>query len=198
MNLNNNRNRNALIILHEIYGINSFIKEQGQKYTDIGFDVYCPDLLGRNPFTYDEEKAAYEYFTRNISFQVYEKVDNLIVGLKEEYNSVYLLGFSVGATIAWKCCENSLCSGIVACYGSRIRDYIELRPKSPTLLLFAKDDSFNVSEITDKLKVTPNVFLIEMDASHGFMDRYSCHYNQDASDAADKSIDDFFKYIMAQ
>lgn len=191
--MSHKKNRKALIILHEIYGINSFIKEQSQKYIAEGFDVFCPDLLGRSPFSYDEEKAAYEYFTQNIGFQVFEEVNDLIIKLKEDHDQVFLLGFSVGATLAWCCCENMLCSGIVACYGSRIRDYIGLCPACPTILLFADNDSFNVSEVVNRLKETPDVSLTVWDAPHGFMDPYSSHYNQAASEAAGKVIDGFLK-----
>jgi dienelactone hydrolase len=175
-----------------VYGVNGFIKEQCQRYEKAGFDVFYPDMLGRHPFSYDEAKAAYDFFAQNVGFQVYQRINNLVIQLNEEYDNVFLLGFSVGATIAWRCCENSLCSGIVACYGSRIRDYTNLRPSCPTLLLFAKDDSFNVSETIHRLKDTPNLTMAELEAEHGFIDFYSEHYNHQASDIANKTIADFF------
>lgn len=185
------KKKKAMIVLHEIYGVNQFIKEQCRKYTEAGYDVFCPDLLGRHPFLYDEAEVAYEFFVKNVGFQVYEKINSLIIQLNETYDDVFLLGFSVGATIAWRCCENSLYSGVVACYGSRIRDYTDLCPSCPTLLLFAKEDSFNVSETIDKLKETPNLLLEEMDSKHGFMDCYSANYNHQVSVLADDIITNF-------
>lgn len=191
MTNNIQNNKNAIIVLHEIYGVNRFIEEQCHKYIEDGYDVYCPNLLGRHPFSYDEAKAAYEFFAQNVGFQVYERINNLVIQLKEEYDNVFILGFSAGATIAWRCCENSLCSGIVACYGSRIRDYTDLRSSCPTLLLFAKEDSFNVSDTIQKLKNTPNLLITELEAEHGFMDFYSEHYSHQASEIANIIIADF-------
>ncbi|MDF2544224.1 MAG: hydrolase [Herbinix sp.] len=185
------KKKKAIIVLHEIYGLNLFVKEQCQKYTDTGFDVYCPNFLNRPPFLYDEANAAYEYFTQNVGFQVYEEINNLVYQLKESYDTVFLLGFSVGATIAWQCCENTLCSGIIACYGSRIRDYTNLCPACPTLLLFAKEDSFDVAATASRLRDKPYLVLMELDAKHGFLDVHSKQYNQQMTKIAEESITDF-------
>ena len=168
------------------------IKEQCRKYREAGFEVFCPDLLGRPPFLYEEANVAYDFFVQKVGFQVYEKINKMIFQLKEGYDKVFLIGFSVGATIAWRCCENTLCSGIVACYGSRIRDYTNLCPSCPTFLLFAKEDSFQVSETISELKGTPNLLLAEMEAKHGFMDLYSENYEHQIAEAADKTITEFF------
>lgn len=185
------KKKNAIIVIHEIYGINQFVMEQCQKYTDAGFDVFSPNLLGRPPFLYDEAKEAYEFFTLNVGFQVYNEINHLLQQLEERYDDVFLMGFSIGATIAWKCCENTLCSGIIACYGSRIRDYTDLCPVCPTFLLFAKEDSFDVPATTCRLREKPNTLLMELDAKHGFLDSYSKQYNQHKTNIAEEAITDF-------
>lgn len=180
------KKREAIIILHEIYGVNDFIKGQCQKYRDLGFEVICPDLLERPSFRYEESKEAYDFFTTHVGFDVYQDVCRLIVGLKKMYNKVFILGFSVGATIAWRCCENPLCSGVVACYGSRIRDYTDLNPVCPTLLLFAKEDSFDVGAVMESLQGKQGLFSFSMDAGHGFMDPYSKQFNDAQAQLAEE------------
>jgi len=54
-----NGNEAAIIILHEIYGINRFIEEVCIQYHNDGFDVFCPQLLGKENFTYEESSSAY-------------------------------------------------------------------------------------------------------------------------------------------
>lgn len=141
MKRNKKNKKQAIILLHEIYGVNDFIKKQCQKYQKMGFDIFCPNLLEHTPFLYEESDEAYNYFIQNVGFDKYTEINNLANSLKKQYNKIFLLGFSAGATIAWRCGENSLYSGIIACYGSRIRDYTDLNPVCPTLLLFAKEDS---------------------------------------------------------
>lgn len=175
-----NNSEAAIIVLHEIYGRNAFIKEVCEEYYQDGFDVYCPNLLGVNKiFSYEEASGAYSYFINEIGFDVYSDILSLIQNLKEHYKKVIVVGFSIGATIAWRCCESSYCDAIITCYGSRIRDYTSLEPKCPTLLMFAEQDSFDVNSLCEQLGNKPNTEIVRINAQHGFLDQYSKHYDQE-------------------
>ncbi|MEA4972365.1 MAG: dienelactone hydrolase family protein [Candidatus Metalachnospira sp.] len=182
------KNNQAIIVLHEIYGVNQFVKEQCQYFRDSGYDVFCPNMIDKLPFLYEESIEAYDFFTKNVGFEVYKEIIGLVNQLKDKYDYVFIIGFSVGATIAWRCCENSLCSGIVACYGSRIRDYTDLSPNCPTLLLFAKEDSFDVHALVCQLQDKQHLSIIEFDAEHGFLDVHSKHFNIQQSKRAEESF----------
>lgn len=168
----------AIVVLHEIYGVNNFIKDVCQKYYKDGYDVFCPELLGdRKVFSYSEAQEAYDFFIDNVGFDIYKSIEKLINDLKSEYKYVLVVGYSVGATIAWRCSEDSLCDGIVCCYGSRIRDYMDVIPKCPTLLVFAKHDSFDVDSVSCQLSRKQNIQIEILDANHGFIDTYSKNYS---------------------
>jgi dienelactone hydrolase len=181
-------NNQAIIVLHEIYGINEFIKNQCQKFIEAGYDVFCPNMINKPHFSYEESIEAYDFFTKNIGFEVYKEINGVASLLKEKYDHVFVLGFSVGATIAWRCCENLLYSGIVACYGSRIRDYTDLNPACPTFLLFAKEDCFDVHAMVCQLQNKQQLAIMEFDAEHGFLDSYSKHYNLQQAKRSEESI----------
>lgn len=184
-------NKNAIVILHEIYGINDFIQTQCQTYREAGYDVFCPNLIDRKPFSYEESMEAYDYFMKNVGFEVYSDINNYISSLRLQYDRVLIIGFSVGATIAWRCCENAHCSGIIACYGSRIRDFADLNPVCPTLLLFAKEDSFHVQELISQLCNKDKLSIKEFDAKHGFIDSYSNHYSIQQAEQAEQIKNQF-------
>lgn len=133
----------AIIVLHEIYGINNFIADQCRAYRAEGYDVYCPNLLGREAvYAYEESQAAYHSFIETVGFGVYGRINALAANLKARYQTVLAVGFSVGATIAWRCGgESAALDGILCCYGSRTRDYVSVSPICPALLIFAKNDS---------------------------------------------------------
>lgn len=193
-----NVNKQAVIILHEIYGINEFVKRQCRKYQNAGFDVFCPNMLGRPPFSYEESQKAYDYFMKQVGFDVYHEINHLIHQLKETYGKVILIGFSIGATVAWRCCENILCDGIVACYGSRIRDYTNLTPVCPTLLLFATEDSFKVDAVIGQLQKKGELEILRFDAGHGFMDSFSRSFNLEASKSAETSVSRFLSHLHSK
>lgn len=155
------------------------------------FAVFCPNNIGRPCFSYEASQEAYDHFVQNIGFDIYKNVDGVIGSLKREYDSVFVLGFSVGATIAWRCCENQLCDGIVACYGSRIRDYPDLTPACPTLLLFAARDSFDVDYLAGQLQGKDSLTVRIFDAAHGFLDPFSPHYDKIQADSAAAAILEF-------
>lgn len=171
------RNGHALIILHEIYGVNEFVLGERRRYEEAGFDVFCPNLLGRPSFRYEESREAYDNFVAVVGFDVHKRVEDLAAQLGRCHRKVFVLGFSVGATIAWRCSGSSFCDGVVGCYGSRIRDYVDVAPTCPTLLLFAQRDSFDVDSLVGRLEGRPRLSVRRFDACHGFMDPFSRGYD---------------------
>lgn len=184
-------NKKAIIILHEIYGINNFILEICNYYKEQGFDVFCPNMIQRKCFLYSEVEEAYQYFFNSNGFGYYKKIEDLISKLKLTYDKVFIIGFSVGATIAWRCCEYPDCDGIICCYGSRIREYMSLQPSNHMLLLFAEHDSFDVDIVIEQLKEKANIDLHILPASHGFMDHYSNCFNKEQAEMAEMHIRQF-------
>lgn len=174
-------NKNAIILLHEIYGVNQYIKELSYRYASKGFDVYYPDMLGGRVFSYDESTEAYEYFTKTIGFDVYREINSLASKIRNRYEMILLIGFSIGATVAYRCTEDKLYDGAICYYGSRIRDYIDVQPNCPVLLIFADQDSFNVDFIIDQLKARNGITVYKLNADHGFMDFCSDRYNKEQS-----------------
>lgn len=189
----NKNNDKAIIILHEIYGVNAFIKHVCESFESKGYAVVCPDLLKRPAFSYEKSKEAYTYFFDNVGFEVFKEINSLVNKLKKNYKKVFILGFSVGATIAWRCSENPLCDGVVGLYGSRIRDYKAIMPCCPTLLLFAAKDSFDVDSLIKALCEKPNLRCVKLEASHGFFDEFSKAFDKEAAKTAKEEIESFLK-----
>jgi len=181
----------ALIVLHEIYGINEFIEMTCLQYQRKGFDVFCPDLLGRKNFPYSAAPEAYAFFMDRVRLEVDDKIRGLVSRLKTEYEMVFLLGFSVGAAIAWRCCENPGISGIIGCYGSRIRDHLELQPACPVLLIFADHDAFDVARVVSRLHRKGNTEVRVLKGEHGFLDPFGRHYESEQAIAVNASIQRF-------
>jgi dienelactone hydrolase len=185
-----NDSDSAVVVLHEIYGINRHIRQVCEECAAKGFDVYCPDLLAGNVFDYAQD--AYEFYMKVAGFEAYRGVNDLIVQLRPKYRKIFLLGFSAGATVAWRCAESCLCDGIIGCYGSRIRDYTELAPKCPTLLIFAdREEYFDAPALAAALKSKPNVTSMLLSGSHGFCDPFSVNYNPASAAEAERLIENF-------
>ena len=185
-----------IIVIHEIYGINQHIKYFCDLLSKQDFDVICPNLLEREqPFDYSEEKIAYCNFIENIGFSIaVNKIKNLLLGVKNEYQKIYIIGFSVGATVAWLCSEEECLDGVVGYYGSRIRNYTQIVPQCPIILFFPQEEqSFSVDELISNLNKKKNIEIYKYFGQHGFSDPYSTKFNEKSSQNAFNEMLNFLK-----
>ena len=185
----------VVIVLHEIYGINEHITTVCKKISCYGIDVIVPDLLsGRKAFSYEEETNAYNYFMNNVGFEkAFEQIEELLHHVRENYKIVCLLGYSVGATLAWLSSKTGLCDLAVGFYGSRIRNCIGITPKCPVLLFFpSQEKAFAVDDLILQLSNRHNVQIEKLDGVHGFANQFSRDYHQKSSVKACKEI---FKFV---
>jgi dienelactone hydrolase len=189
------RSDTAIIVLHEIYGVNQHMQYICKLLSEYDFDVFCPNLLKQEmAFDYSEEEKAYRNFMEDVGFEdTLVKIKSLLLGIREKYKNVYLIGFSVGATVAWLCSEEKLVDGIIGYYGSRIRNYMELSPQCPTLLIFPDEEkSFKVNELVAVLDGKQNVEVHQFSGQHGFSDPFSSKYNEQS---AKKAFMEMLNYI---
>ncbi|BAL01634.1 putative hydrolase [Oscillibacter valericigenes Sjm18-20] len=182
MIVHKNGSDRAVIILHEIYGINPHIVEVCDRYSNSGYDVYCPNLIHKaEPFEYSQQQAAYDHFKTEIGFDVHIKLLKLLEELRTQYRAIFLVGYSIGATIAWRCSAFGVCDGVIGYYGSRIRDYLEIVPKCPVLLIFAEQEpSFAPHDLVLTPEQQKNTSMVIFAGEHGFCDRFSSHYNSES------------------
>ncbi|WP_249596858.1 dienelactone hydrolase family protein [Peribacillus frigoritolerans] len=184
----------VIIVIHEIYGLNQHIQGYCELLSSQGFDVICPDLLERGrPFDYSQEDAAYRHFMENVGFMgALYKIKDILSDIKDEYQKIFILGFSAGATVAWMCSEEECVDGIVGYYGSRIRNYAELAPRCPALLFFPLEEpSFNVDELISALE-SKNAEVHKYMGEHGFSDPYHSKYHAESAQAAMSKMMKFF------
>ncbi|MGG2066201.1 dienelactone hydrolase family protein [Bacillus sp. S14(2024)] len=194
------KQKTALLLLHEIYGINQHMEHVIHTFSSSTIDVICPNLLHRSsPFHYDEETEAYSYFLKNVGFQQgIQHIEGMLTELRNKYTHVGILGFSVGATIAWLCSQDRGIDFVIGCYGSRIRDYTNIVPTCPTLLLFPSNEtSFSVSALIDSLqnKSQPLLTIKQFNGEHGFLDPFSPKYNEAAAEQGYQMIHSFLQNI---
>ncbi|ACT01602.1 dienelactone hydrolase family protein [Paenibacillus sp. JDR-2] len=188
----------AIIVVHEIYGLNSHISSVCTALAAHGYDAYAPDLLDRKlPFGYEQEQEAYGNFMEHAGFdQVSTAILRLAGELKPQYRQVILVGFSIGATASWLCSTSPDISAVVGYYGSRIRSYAELNPGCPVLLFYPETEpSFDVDQLMDELRVMKQVITRKFSGNHGFADPYSARYVQASADEAFAQMVDFLESI---
>ncbi|TYP76537.1 dienelactone hydrolase family protein [Paenibacillus methanolicus] len=183
----------AVIVLHEIYGMNEYMQHLCRLLANRQYDVVCPNLLDRRePFAYDQEEEAYANFMTTVGFaRAKDKVDPLLSHMRQRYERLFVVGSSVGATVAWLCGERDGIAGIVGFYGSRIRSYADMTPRAPTLLFFGQEErSFHVPDLTATLNRKAGVQALILPGRHGFADPFSPNYAEpSAAEALHRMLD---------
>ncbi|WP_245823419.1 dienelactone hydrolase family protein [Metabacillus halosaccharovorans] len=193
MRLKHQNSEAVIIVIHEIYGINLHIEEVCKSLYKAGYDVICPDLLGQEEaFEYSQADEAYRNFISNIGFsKASDIMTKLLVEVKGNYQKVFIVGFSVGATIAWLCSDKESVSGVVGYYGSRIRDFLDVVPLCPTILIFPQEEqSFDVDKLISSLE-EKKIPTYKFNGYHGFSDPYSTNYHSESSKNAYNRMIDF-------
>jgi len=187
--------RRKVFILHEIYGVNDFIKAQAEVYSNASTTVECISLyLDNKIFPYEQEQQAYTYFINELGFDApLKQLTEKILEARSQYDEVMLIGFSVGATLAWRLSTLPL-QRIVCVYGSRIRQYLDITPSCPTLVILPSDEkSFNVQELKETLDTLPSVHTRQYLGQHGFMDFNNSNYCYESYLQAQAEISQFFE-----
>lgn len=191
----------AVLVLHEIYGINKHIETICQSLSLLNLDVFVPNLLGVRPaFSLDQEETAYQFFMDEIGFAgAYQQASRVLREIRNQYRRIIVIGFSTGATIAWLCSQDAgLCDAVVGFYGSRIRDYTKIQPTCQVLLLFAENEpAFLLTELLVHLANRPLVTIKLFPGEHGFTNPASIHYNQQSSQQAFDEMHVFINQIIA-
>ncbi len=94
--------------------------------------------------------------------------------LESRYDKVFIVGYSIGATVAWMMSEYVHSAGIVCFYGSRIRDYTDIIPLSPMFIFFASNEKFNVEALVKEIEEKRNIEVWKCIRDIMFADPY-CH-----------------------
>lgn len=158
--------KKTIIIIHEIYGITENLLLLKEKFEMKGFSVFIPSLYKDNYRGVNEQDAYNKFFSEAGIEKGYRIIDSLIA--ENSDSEIYLIGFSVGAAIAWLHSSNTAIKSVIGIYGSRIRDYMDLKPAVDTYLYFCEEKSFDIKPVINELKNKDKVKITLLNGDHGF------------------------------
>lgn len=186
----------AIVLLHEIYGINAHIQRTAATWRSRGFDTYTPALFSHStPFAYEQQEQAWRHFSDNVGFDT-AAIVSLLAELRAKYGTLILIGYSVGATLAWLAARSGLCDAAVCHYGSRIRLYSDVAPPCPTFVIIARDEpAFDPCVMQNELEKNPSVTSRMFNAQHGFCDADSSAWDARLAQQADEDTLRFLTLI---
>lgn len=178
-----------LVILSDIFGKTPELEAFAASITS-DYVIFSPYA---NNTVFNDEQNAYQYFVDNVG------IDNYFAYVRNQLKNnqvpYCLLGFSVGASIAWRLSGEARDiaepTKLLAFYGGQIRHYSQLTPKliskhKVELIFPHKEQHFNVNDLVKTLKT--KVKVSQVPYAHGFMNPRSTNFSATGFRAYQKII----------
>lgn len=192
--------KGAVVVIQEIFGVNSHIRDVADRYAHNGYNAYAPmlfDRVGRGiELGYEEAdmgKGIDLAFNQLDLGLVLEDVQATVNQAASD-GRVGLVGFCFGGLVSWlSAAQISGLSAVVGYYGGGIAGQLDKKPQCPTMLHFGELDAhIPMTDVDKVIAANPKLPIHVYAADHGFNCDQRGSYNADAADLAQNRTLDFF------
>jgi carboxymethylenebutenolidase len=194
--------RGAVIVIQEIFGVNSHIRAVTDSYAAEGYLAIAPSLFDRVRrgielgYTEQEMQEGFGYVKQLKREELLKDLSAAFQVVKHA-GRVGAVGFCWGGGISYlAACELPL-AGAVCYYGGSIVNYLDKKPKCPVLYHFAEQDKFITPEDIARIKaVHPEGIYHTYPANHGFnCDQRGSYEPKSAALARQRTLEFFAKRL---
>jgi carboxymethylenebutenolidase len=193
--------RGAVVVIQEIFGVNSHIKSVADGYAADGYLVIAPAMFDRMQRGYDtgytppEIEAGRALMQKADWKQTMQDVAAAVEAAKAG-GKVGIVGYCWGGTVTWVAAARL--SGLacaVPYYGGGMPGFIGEKPKCPTMCNFGEEDKTPTLEQARAIaKAHPEITAhYYPGAGHGFNCDQRGSYNAEASKLARQRTLEFFR-----
>ncbi len=171
-----------LIVISDIFGKTPELIDLVGELSDHYCETVIVDPYNGSSRFFETEEQAYRYFQKESGLEhLFEKAARVV---QRSDSPVDILGFSVGGSCAWNLSSQSPSKQIRQCvcfYGSRIRENMAVVPQIPTTIIFPQfEASFDIEPVLKGLSIKKNAEVIKTKYLHGFMNRKSSNFSEEA------------------
>lgn len=164
--------RGSILLIQEIFGVNSHIRAVCDDYAGLGYQVLAPALFDRVE-TGVELGYASEDVTRGRELRTQLGWDNalldLAAGIEQLPRPVFSIGYCWGGSLSWLCATRLGVDASVCYYGGQISDFPDEDPGCPVLMHFGETDASIPMENVEAVRAAhPQAQIFVYPAGHGF------------------------------
>ena len=195
--------RGALVVVQEIFGVNSHIRAVADGYAADGWLAIAPAMfdrvergieLGYTPADIERGRELKGGCSNDHALlDIAAAVDTV-----RSAGKVAVIGYCWGGTLAWlAACRQPGLSAAVSYYGGGIGELIDLTPRCPVLAHFGERDASIPLTVPEALrKAHPEVEIHIYPAGHGFNCDQRGSYNAGASKTArERTLEFLAKHV---
>ena len=195
------RARGGVVVIPEVFGVNSHIKAVAEGYAADGYRAVSPAMFDRAQRNYD---TGYSQPEIEAGVAIMQKLDwkqsmldvEAAIAEAKKAGKVGIVGYCYGGTVSWVAAARA---GGLACsapyYGGGMPGFIGEKPKCPTLCHFGEQDQSPTLEQSKAIaaahpEMTAHFYA---GAGHGFNCDQRGSWNADAAKLARSRTLEFFR-----
>jgi carboxymethylenebutenolidase len=192
----------AMIVIQEVFGVNSHIRSVADDYSKQGYHSIAPALFDRvQPnvelsYNAEEGKRGMGMATQIGMDNMMKDVAASIKQARQQWSSlkVGVVGFCLGGSLAWLAATRLKPDAAVGYYGGRIAQSANETPRCPVMLHFgAKDAHISTKDIDTIRQAHPEIPIFLYDAGHGFNCDQRKDYEPHSANLARQRTLEFFE-----
>jgi len=200
----------AVVVLHEVFGVNSDIRAHCDELAAQGFLAVAPDLFWRlepgvdlgvtDPADFQHGFKLYQAFDRDAGARDAEDTISAVRTLPECTGKVALLGYCLGGLMTFLTAARSGVDSAVAWHGGETEKYLSEADgiTAPLLMHLAGDDEYMSADAQAAIKGAlggkPNVTIYTYPGQgHAFSRHGGERFNAEAAALANQRTNEFLK-----
>ena len=184
--------KGAIVIIQEIFGVNSHIREVVDGYSRDGYAVIAPQIFDR---AQRDVELGYEPDDMGAGMKLaFNDTDrdktllDLQAAVEEagKWGSVAVIGYCYGGLLTWlSACNLRGVSAAIAFYGGGIVGEKDQSARCPVMMHFGELDAMiPADQVADIRAAQPDVTVHTYEADHGFNCSHRASFNEDAAKLA--------------
>jgi len=195
--------RGAIVVIQEIFGVNSHIRNVADGYAADGYLAVAPALYDRvqrgyeSGYTQPEVQAGIAIRAKITQEQALSDVQAAI-DYARKAGKVGVVGYCWGGTLAWlSATRGSGLAAAVSYYGGTVADHKDEKPEVPVMFHFGETDhSIPLEKAKAVEAAQPGATTYFYPAGHGFnCDQRPSYHEASAKHARARTLDFFRKHV---
>ena len=190
----------GLVILQEIFGVNTHIKEVTDLYANKGYLTIAPALFDRIEsnieLEYDEEGVNKGRKLKELCDKDALKDIDAAISVVSSAGNVGIIGYCWGGSLSWRmACQTNNLLASVCYYGGDIPRLKTLEPKCSVLIQFGElDQGIPIDSVEVFKSINPEVLTYTYPADHGF----NCDHRKQFNEVSAKvALDRTLKFLKS-
>ena len=180
----------GIVIVQEIFGVNTHIKEVTDLYASKGYLCIAPSLFDRIEknvtLNYDEKGVSKGRNLKELCDKDALKDIEASISVVSSAGKVAVIGYCWGGSLSWRIgCKASNLSASICYYGGDIPKLKDLEPKCKVLTHFGElDKGIPINDVKIFEETRPDVLTYTYPADHGFNCDHRSQYNKTCANIA--------------